>query len=446
MKYKAEPISPAVCAKLMPRGYKAYPSYKYSGVEWLGDIPDDWVSIRFKQVFDEKKKKHNQGLNCGSISFGEVVYKDNDKIPVETRAAYQEVLLGEFLINPLNLNFDLKSLRTALSTLNVVVSTGYIVLTSKANFDKNYLRWLLYQFDVAHMKTLGAGVRQTVNFTDIGNSYFYQPCSKEQKSIANYLDKATAKIDTLIEKQTKLIELLKEKRQAVISSAVTRGLDASVPMKDSGVEWLGEIPEHWVSCKLKYYGFIIDCKHITAEFTDEGVPLASIREVKDWFVNLEQSKKTTNYYYKELIDGNRKPRANDIIYSRNATVGEAAIVNENHPVFAMGQDVCLIRANQKLNSDFLLYCLKSKVIFSQLDVLMIGSTFKRVNVESIRTFSLSLPSVQVQIEIVKYLRKVVSKIDDLINKSTRSIDLLKEKRTALISAAVTGKIDVRDAA
>jgi len=208
--------------------YSRYPSYKDSGTSWLGHVPEHWVSIRFKQAFEEKKKTTNHQLDCGSISFGNVVYKDNEKIPEETRASYQEVLAGEFLVNPLNLNFDLKSLRTALSTLNVVVSTGYIVLQGKSNLDKNYLRWLLYQFDVAHMKTLGAGVRQTVNFTDIGNSYFQMPPNQEQQAIANFLYKATSKIDTLITKQIKLIELLKEKRQAVISTAVTHGLDNSV--------------------------------------------------------------------------------------------------------------------------------------------------------------------------------------------------------------------------
>ena len=155
----------------MKSKYKPYSSYKDSGVIWMGQVPNDWMSIKFKQVLIQKTKTANHILNCGSISFGSVVYKDNDKIPEETRASYQEVLEGEFLINPLNLNFDLKSLRTALSTLNVVVSTGYIVLQSKSNIEKHYLRWLLYQFDVAHMKTLGAGVRQTVNYTDIGNEY-----------------------------------------------------------------------------------------------------------------------------------------------------------------------------------------------------------------------------------------------------------------------------------
>src|SRR5690606_35186954 len=123
----------------------------------------------------------------------------------------------------------------------------------------------------------------------------------------NFLDHETAKIDTLIAKQEKLIELLKEKRQAVISHAVTKGLNPDVNMKDSGVEWLGQVPEHWTVSKLKHFVNVVDCKHITAEFFDEGIPLASIGEVKGWKVNLSNAKLTNEKYYQELIDGNRKP-------------------------------------------------------------------------------------------------------------------------------------------
>ena len=264
--------------------YSKYDSYKDSGVAWLGDVPENWTSIKFKQALMQKKKTTNNQLDCGSISFGTVVYKDNDKIPEETRDSYQEVLVGEFLINPLNLNFDLKSLRTALSTINVVVSTGYIVLQSKSNIEKNYLRWLLYQFDVAHMKTLGAGVRQTVNYTDIGNEYFHMPMISDQQAIANYLDIATDKIDTLISKQTKLIELLKEKRQALISHAVTKGLNPHAKMKQSGVEWLGNVPEHWLSVSLKWISKIYSGgtpdKTNLSYWTEGSIPWISSGEVQ----------------------------------------------------------------------------------------------------------------------------------------------------------------------
>ena len=236
--------------------YTAYPEYKDSKVSWYNNIPKHWEFVRFKRVLVEKKKTSNSKLNAGSISFGTVIYKNNESISPETKKSYQEVLSGEFLVNPLNMNYDLLSLRTALSSIDVVVSTGYIVLNVTNDLRKSYTKWLLQEFDVAHMKTLGSGVRQTINFNDIGNSFFYKPTCNEQQKIANFLDHETAKIDTLIEKQQQLIKLLKEKRQAVISHAVTKGLNPNAPMRDSGVEWLGEVPEHWEVGKLGYFAKI----------------------------------------------------------------------------------------------------------------------------------------------------------------------------------------------
>ena len=258
--------------------YKAYPEYKNSNLTWMGDIPKDWEQKKFKWIFEEKKKVSNLKLPAGSISFGNVVYKNEENLSPDTKASYQEVLKGEFLINPLNLNFDLKSLRTALSEIDVVVSTGYIVLKYSGSFNKNYLRWLLYEFDVAHMKKLGSGVRQTINYTDIGNSLFFHPTIKEQGKIANFLDYETAKIDTLIEKQQHLIELLTEKRQAVISHAVTKGLNPDVPMKDSGIEWLGEVPAHWIVAQLKFNTISMQTGPFGSqlhaeEYVENGIPL-----------------------------------------------------------------------------------------------------------------------------------------------------------------------------
>lgn len=165
---------------------KPYTKYKPSGIAWLGDIPEHWQISKAKHVLFQKKKTLNPNLNCGSISFGKIVYKDNERVPLETKATYQELLNGEFLINPLNLNFDLKSLRTGLSTIDVVVSTGYIVLQNSPNFNKKYLKWLLHQFDVSFMKTLGDGVRQTLSYTDFKNTDLPYISLTEQTAIGQF--------------------------------------------------------------------------------------------------------------------------------------------------------------------------------------------------------------------------------------------------------------------
>lgn len=428
--------------------YQPYPQYKDSGVEWLGEIPQEWNSIKFKHVFLEKKKKNNLLLDCGSISFGEVVYKDNDKIPEETKAAYQEVLAGEFLVNPLNLNFDLKSLRTALSNIDVVVSTGYIVLQSQKGTDKNYLRWLLYQFDIAHMKTLGAGVRQTVNFTDIGNEYFYIPSIKEQQSIANFLDNATCKIDTLIQKQQNLIELLKEKRQALISHAVTKGLNPHVKMKDSGVEWLGEVPEHWEVKRLKF----------VASYKNSNIDKKSYENQKQ--VRLCNY---TDVYYNEKITNDiefmiatasdseinaMSLKKGDIIITKDsenpADIGIPAIVTEELDNTVCGYHLTVIGANYDMDSFYLYRTIQSSMTKAYLHAETPGITRYGLKQDTIGSILVVCPPYSEQQTIANYLDNATCKIDTLISKAQEAIELLKERRTALISATVTGKIDVRE--
>ena len=192
-----------------------------SDVEWIGKIPKHWEVIKFKHLFYEKKKIHDISLNCGSISFGKVVEKNDEKIPASTKASYQVLNKGEFLINPLNLNYDLKSLRIGLSDLDVVVSSGYIIIKNKENIDKIYFNWLLHRYDIAFMKTLGAGVRQTLNFGDIAETLLVNPPIDEQMQIAEYIENQTTKIDIAIELQQNYISKLKEYKASLIDSVVT---------------------------------------------------------------------------------------------------------------------------------------------------------------------------------------------------------------------------------
>jgi len=194
---------------------------KDSGVEWIGEIPKHYNLQKIKFLFVEKKSKPNSELSSGSISFGQVVYKDDESILQSTKESYQEVLEGEFLINPLNLNYDLKSLRIGKSKINVVVSQGYIVLQILEGQDPNYIEYLLRKFDVIHMKSLGQGVRQTISFNDLKNELLVVPPLEEQKNIVYELNKRTEEIDCLSKLEEKRILLMKEYRQSLISSVVT---------------------------------------------------------------------------------------------------------------------------------------------------------------------------------------------------------------------------------
>ena len=427
--------------------YKAYAEYKESGVDWMGKIPIHWQLLRFKHVLHEKKKTSNPGLDAGSISFGNVIFKNSDNLSLETKESYQEVLEGEFLINPLNLNYDLMSLRTALSSINVVVSTGYIVLQANGRLIKRYIRWLLQQFDVAHMKTLGSGVRQTINYSDIGNSFFYEPSQEEQISISNFLDHETAKIDALIEKQQELIKLLKEKRQAVISHAVTKGLNPNAPMRDSGVEWLGEVPAHWTITKAKFlFGFITSGSRGWAEYyADDGDLFFRITNLTRDTID----PKLDSIQYVTPPNGSEGERSriklNDLLISITADLGSVCVANSEIENGYVSQHVALCRPNMHVACPrWLGYFILSDMAKEQFIGSGYGGTKIQLSLEDIRELWVVLPNVTEQIEIAVFIEKQFDIFDSLMFSADQQIKLLQERRTALISAAVTGKIDVRD--
>jgi type I restriction enzyme S subunit len=270
------------------------------------------------------------------------------------------------------------------------------------------------------------------------------PLLEEQCSIAAFLDRETAKIDALVAKKERLIDLLQEKRTALITRAVTRGLDPNAPLKDSGVEWLGQIPAHWDVGALARWWQVIDCKHRTAPFLDDGFAVASIGEVQGLEVDLSSAKRTSLDEYRQMIEGGRGPRPGDIIYSRNATIGAAALVTTQEP-FCMGQDVSLIRSEEQ-DQRFLVFLLRSPAVMSQLDAMMVGSTFNRINVGKIKQLLVAVAPAGEQHHIASFCSRIHESIQRLIDEIRRAIAHLSEFRTALISAAVTGKIDVREAA
>lgn len=428
-----------------------YPDYKDSGVEWLGNIPIHWDICKFRHVFTESPDKI-QGEVVGpmlSVSgYRGIEIKEYDD---ENRRRLNDDLIGYRIVRPGQLVVNTMWLNYAglgVSAFEGHVSPAYRSYWIDSSLDRRYIHHLMRcdSFVKGYTKFL-TGVRPNslqMSRDDLMAFQLLRPPVDEQTAIATFLDCETDKIDALIAEQEKLIALLAEKRQATISHAVTRGLNPYAPMKDSGVAWLGKVPAHWEVASLKRFWSVMDCKHVTAEFVDEGIPLASIREVQSKYVLLEGAKQTTPYFYEQLIEGGRKPSAGDLIFSRNATVGEVAQVTETHPLFAMGQDVCLLRAlSEGFSSDFLQAAIRSSVVVEQLKNMMVGSTFKRVNVEEIRNLIIPMPPRDEQFELAGFIEAETAKLDALNAEAVRAIALLKERRSALIAAAVTGQIDVR---
>jgi len=276
----------------------------------------------------------------------------------------------------------------------------------------------------------------------IGNIFLPTPPIETQKLIATFLDSKTAAIDTLIDKKQRLIQLLEEKRTALINQSVTKGLNPNVSMKDSGIPWIGEIPEHWQICELRRKWEVIDCKHKTPEYIERGYPLVSTTEVKPRKIDL--SIITRYISAKDFFDmtENRLPKKGDIIYSRNASLGSAAYVDTDE-LFAMGQDVVLITSKNQ-DQLFLSYYLNSKLGMSQVDLACVGSTFRRINVGQIRQIIITLPPINEQAEIGQYLEKATQFFSKNISIIGNQIEKLQEYRRSLITAAVTGKLNIKE--
>jgi len=429
--------------------FPRYESYRDTGIQWLGSVPSHWRAAPFWSLFRRTKRTGFPEAELLSVyrDYGVIRKSDRDdnfNNPSDDLNSYQIVRPGDLVIN------KMKAWQGSLgiSSINGIVSPAYFVFEPLHDETSRYLHYLLRSPPLAAgFMTISKGIRP--NQWDIDPDHLSQlsvslPPNAEQIAIVTFLDRETAKIDASIEGQRRLIELLQEKRQAVISHAVTRGLDASVRMKDSGVEWLGRVPEHWTVVPLKRMWSVTDCKHITPEFVEDGFPLASIREVAGRFVDLNQARRTTSGYFKQMIEGGREPQPGDLIFSRNATVGEVAEVADWHPPFAMGQDVCLLRRlDSGASPTFLYMTLKSDHVSQQLSLAMVGATFKRVNVEDIRNLAVLCPPVEEQWAIAAALEAIDLKLTALMGEAERAMILLQEHRAALISAAVAGSIDVR---
>lgn len=438
--------------------WRKYPGYKPSGMEWLGNVPEGWLVHKLKYLASIKlssvdKKVENEEKIVHLCNYVDV-YKNDYITPrilfMEATASSDEInnftiKKGDVLITkdseewddiavPAYVKFDIPNVlcgyHLALVRPNEKIIVGEYLFRSFQTHGIND------QFRVAANGITRYGIGKFW----IDSALFPVPSFREQHAIAAFLDRETARIDALIEKKERQIELLQEKRAALISHAVTKGLDPNAKMKDSGTEWLGMVPEGWGIISLKREWDVIDCKHITPEYTDDGIPIVSTTEVKPGRLSLENTRRTTEEGYRISIEG-RCPKRGDILYSRNASLGSAAFVDTDE-VFCMGQDVCLITS---LSNDqlFLTYQLNSTIVLNQIDSQMIGSTIKRINVENINNLIVTYPPAREQRQIGSYLDKKIRKIDSIVGLIQRSIILGNEYRSTLISAAVTGKIDVR---
>lgn len=434
--------------------YQKYAEYKDSGFEWVNELPAHWKAVHLKWI----STIYAGGTPSKTIES----YWENGTIPwINSGAVNQGYILepSTYITKTAYENSSAKwipkkALVMALAgqgkTKGMVAQLGIDTTCNQSMGaiipdDLDYSRYLFWWItsNYQNIRNMAGGdLRDGLNLEHLGDMSCPLPNKDEIQKIANFLDYETAKIDSLIEKQQKLIELLKEKRQAVISHAVTKGLNPDVPMKDSGVEWLGQVPEHWISSRLKYYtNQIVDGAHFTPTYSETGIPFLRVTDIHNDEIDMENIKYIPEHEHLDLIQ-RCKPEKGDLLLSKNGTIGIPKLINWEWE-FSIFVSLCLIKFKKNLRAEFAEYFFKSYEIREQIFGLIKKSTVINLHLDKIQNFWFSIPPMEEQTVIVNYLDKKVVELSNLIAKAESAIQLMQERRTALISSAVTGEIDVR---
>ena len=407
---------------------ESYDSYKDSGVEWIGEIPFDWNITRSKYYFENRVEKNNEDEPLLSVTQNKsVVRRDeletNVWNPDSDISGYKLIKKGDFVI----------SLRTfeggiELSEIQGIVSPVYSVLKLKKEVNRRYYKHLFKSNTfITELNKVTTGIRQgkNISFDDFSNISIPVPSINEQSSIGRYLDNKTSLIDSLIEKTQLKTELLKEKRTSLINEVVTKGLNPNVEMKDSGVEWIGEIPSHWEVIKLKYFCELIN---------EKGTP--NNDEIKISPENVESNTGVCFNLYSEYSGEGVKFIEHDILLNKLRLYLKKVLFSEFEG-FSMGEMIVLrIRMGVP---KYYFRTLFHQGLIDVLDNQSTGVKLPRVSPELIMNTNFPVPPISEQNEIVSYLDEQTQLIDKTISIEEKRIELLKEYRHSLISEVVTGK-------
>lgn len=437
-----------------------YPAYKESGFDWIAEIPVHWSVRKFRHSFTESDEKIDsevigQMLSVSGYRGIEVKeYDDENRRRTDDElVGYRIVRPGQLVVNTMWLNYT----GLGVSEFEGHVSPAYRAYWIGDVLDKKYVHHMMRsgEFVKGYTKFL-TGIRPNslqMSRDDLMEFRLVEPPSDEQKAIATFLDRETAKIDALIAEQETLLALLAEKRQAIISHAVTKGLNPDAPMKDSGIPWLGVVPGHWE---------VIPIKRLTSSIEQGWSPQCESYPVEDaaeWgvlkvgCVNGGVFSPTENKKLPDELDpiNEYALKKNDLLISRANTrelVGSAAVVLEDWPRLLLCDKLYRLRMGEdQCDPSFVAAFLGCPASRSQIEVSATGASSSMLNIgqAAILEMPMPLPPPDEQREILRFIRIELDRVGQLWKESESAIALLKERRSALIAAAVTGQIDVRGA-
>ncbi len=435
--------------------FPVYPAYKKSDVEWLGEVPEHWILTPLKHLalLNPRKSGYDGDTEqlCSFVPMEKlktgVVQLDEERPVGEVIGGYTYFEDGDVLQAKVTPCFENKNIAIAKGLTNGIGfgSSEINVLRPYQGVNAEYLYYRVQEdsyMDFCTSSMIGAGGLKRVPTDVINNFKVATPEVFEQTQIARFLDHETARIDALIEEQQRLIELLKEKRQAVISHAVTKGLDPTVPIKDSGVQWLGEVPAHWVCSEIKRFACVQGGYAFPSDlFGDDGVAVIRIGDIQsDGSISIDGCKR---------IEGNESAysrfavvRGDLLMAMTGATIGKAGWYYHDEPAY-LNQRVGAFRAGAELAIDFLYYITQSVGYQEHIKLAAFGGAQPNISDTGMLSYFSAFPPLEEQVEISRYLNNVLKRLSSTVTETEKSVFYLQERRSALISAAVTGKIDVR---
>lgn len=444
--------------------WRAYPEYKNSGIEWLGEIPIHWEKKRLKStvlscqngIWGNESAGDNSDISCIRVAdFDRISYRIQNTVEYTKRSIpdkqrenkllkYGDLLLeksggGETQPVGAVMLFDLD--------IPAVCSNFIAHLEVSKGYSPRFLCYLHAALYLARINTLS--IKQSIGIQNLDSTSYLNekvaiPSLSEQHIIASFLDHEASKIDTLITKKRKLITILQEQRSAIITHAVTKGLDPNVPMKDSGIEWLGDIPEHWKTKRLKFLvsmmGGGTPSKNVD-EYWQGSIPWVSPKDMKsDWIENTE------DHISEDALDKSATtliPSGSVLIVVRSGILKHSLPVALNSVPVALNQDMKALNPSRSISAPYLAWLLRgtSKEILTLCH--QIGATVDSIRTDYLNNIAFPIPPKTEQSSIAEFLDHETARIDKLISKADETITYLQEYRSALISAAVTGKIDIR---
>jgi len=440
--------------------FKAYPEYKDSV---FGVIPARWQTLALKRVLSTKitdgphetPTLHDEGIpfiSAEAVRNGRLDFNlKRGYITKEAHNTYKKKCLPQ--------KNDIFMVKSGATTGNVAIlekerefSIWSPLALIRANREMILPKFLFYFISSVLFKEQvetrwNYGTQQNIGMNILENLLIILPDLKDQKLITNFLNQKTIEINSLISDKERLIELLEEKRQAVITETVTKGLDPNVKMKDSGIEWIGEVPEHWNTTKIKYTTYVkgrIGWQGLRSdEFTDVGPHLVTGTDFQDGFINWSTCHRISEERYEEAPEIQLKN--NDLLVTKDGTIGKVAIVKDKPEKAILNSGVFVTRPYKETYlTEYLYWILNSNVFIDYIDIMSSGTTVRHLYQETFNNFVYPIPNLKEQAIISELISRETSQLDNIINETRLQISKLKEYRESLIYEAVTGKIDVRN--